>query len=206
MLKMMVVMLWSLLASVSSVQADSTPMDNFFTGLSTFTATFEQTITDTKGIVTQEASGVVTISRPGQFRWDYTAPYEQVVLGDGEHLWTYDADLEQATVKPQADALAGTPALLLSAEEQPSALFNIKLLPPRADEVWYELLPKSTDTQFSQLRLGFKGNVLAVMELVDAFEQTTQIRFSNLRRNDSINTDLFDFTPPAGVDVIGEMP
>ncbi|MBI5040707.1 MAG: outer membrane lipoprotein chaperone LolA [Gammaproteobacteria bacterium] len=203
-------LLWSLLSGAHAADAGSTSLEQFFTGLHNLTANFDQTITDVKGIVTQNASGKVTIQRPGKFRWDYVTPYEQLVLGDGQHLWTYDADLEQATVKPQSDALAGTPALLLSAEEQPGDLFNIAPLPARDSEDWFELTPKSKnglgDTQFNQLRLGFVHGTLVAMELVDAFDQTTLIRFSDLNRNGGVSAVLFDFTPPAGVDVIGEMP
>ena len=203
-------LLYGLLSSAVVAESGATPLDHFFIGLSTFTARFDQTITDAKGVVTQNASGKVTIQRPGKFSWDYTTPYEQLVLGDGQHLWTYDADLEQATIKPQGDALAGTPALLLSAREQPQDLFDVKVIAARDGEAWFELTPKSqdglADTQFSQLRLGFANDVLVAMELVDAFEQTTLIRFNDLRRNGHVETGLFNFTPKAGVDVIGEIP
>ena len=203
-------LLWSLLSGAHAAEAGATSLEQFFTGLHNLTANFDQTITDVKGVVTQNASGKVTIQRPGKFRWDYVTPYEQLVLGDGQHLWTYDADLEQATVKPQGDALAGTPASLLSAEEQPSDLFNIAPLPSRHGEDWFELTPKTQqglgDTQFNQLRLGFVHGTLVAMELVDAFDQTTLIRFNDLSRNGGVSAKLFDFTPPAGVDVIGELP
>lgn len=199
------ILLWTV-----TLVAQATPLDRFFTDLHTLSAQFEQTIVDTQGQVTQRASGQLSIQRPGKFRWDYDTPYKQLVLGDGEELWTYDADLEQATVKPQSDALAGTPALLLSAQEQPSELFTIAALPARDGEQWFELRSKTDkglgDTQFNQLRLGFAGDVLVAMELVDAFEQTTQIRFSGLRRNTALAADLFRFTPPDGVDVIGTAP
>ncbi|HEY9198423.1 MAG TPA: outer membrane lipoprotein chaperone LolA [Gammaproteobacteria bacterium] len=201
-------LLWSLLSSTCAVAAEATPLDRFFAGLHTLSAQFEQTIADTQGKVTQNASGRLSIQRPGKFRWDYDTPYKQLVLGDGERLWTYDADLEQATVKPQSDALAGTPALLLSAQEQPSELFGITPLPARDGEHWFELTPKPGeglgDTQFNQLRLGFAGDTLVAMELVDAFEQTTLIRFSGLERNGPLAAGLFHFTPPEGVDVIGD--
>lgn len=203
-------MVAAMLLWAAAIAADATPLDRFFTGLHTLSAQFEQTIVDTQGQVTQRASGQLSIQRPGKFRWDYDTPYKQLVLGDGEELWTYDADLEQATVKPQSDALAGTPALLLSAQEQPGELFTITALPARDGEQWFELTPKSDnglgDTQFNQLRLGFAGDVLVAMELVDGFEQTTQIRFSGLRRNIALDADLFKFTPPDGVDVIGAAP
>ena len=203
-------LLWSLLSGTYAVAAEATPLDRFFAGLHTLSAQFEQTIVDAQGQVTQSASGRLSIQRPGKFRWDYETPYKQLVLGDGEELWTYDADLEQATVKPQSDALAGTPALLLSAQEQPGELFTVSALPERDGEQWFELTPKTDkglgDTQFNQLRLGFADDVLVAMELVDGFDQTTQIRFSGLRRNVTLETDLFKFTPPDGVDVIGAAP
>ena len=33
-------------------------------------------------------------ARPGKFRWAYGKPYEQLIVGDGEKFWLYDADLE----------------------------------------------------------------------------------------------------------------
>lgn len=200
-----VMLLWTV-----ALVAEATPLDRFFAGLHTLSAQFDQTIVDAQGQVTQSAGGRLSIQRPGKFRWDYDTPYKQLVLGNGEELWTYDADLEQATVKPQSDALAGTPALLLSAEEQPGELFVIAALPARDGEQWFELTPKTDkglgDTQFNQLRLGFVEDMLVAMELVDGFDQTTQIRFSDLRRNGPLAAGLFHFTPPDGVDVIGAAP
>jgi outer membrane lipoprotein carrier protein len=42
------------------------------------------------------------------------------------------------------------------------------------------------------------------MELYDNFGQTTQIRFSKVERNPALPAATFKFTPPAGVDVVGE--
>ena len=196
--------------AAKAAETTETVLDRFFRDLETLSAGFEQTLRDVDGKVTQHATGQLSIQRPGRFRWDYRTPYEQLVLGDGERLWTYDADLAQATVKLQEQALAGTPALLLAAAEQPRELFNIQPLPMRASEAWFELTPKSEqgigDSQFDQLRLGFEGDNLVAMELVDSFEQTTQIRFSGLQRNLPLASGLFDFTPPAGVDLIGDAP
>lgn len=201
-----VILLWAIAAVASAVETAETPLDRFFLGLDNLSAAFEQTLYDAQGQVTQTATGRLSIQRPGRFRWDYDTPYKQLVLGDGERLWTYDADLEQATVKPQDDTLAGTPALLLSAQQQPRELFDIQALPPRDGETWYELTPRAQDTQFNELRLGFVDDSLVAMELIDAFEQLTQFRFSDTRRNSPLAAGLFSFTPPAGVDVIGDAP
>src|SRR5690606_9196601 len=120
-----VTLMWALAATALAADSAVTSMDRFFDGLQTLSADFEQTLYDAKGSLTQTAQGRLSIQRPGRFRWDYSSPYRQLVLGDGQRLWTYDADLEQATVKPQEDALAGTPALLLSADQQPHELFSV---------------------------------------------------------------------------------
>ncbi|MBU1190216.1 MAG: outer membrane lipoprotein chaperone LolA [Gammaproteobacteria bacterium] len=192
--------------TVLSAEPTSTSLDRFFRDLDNLTASFEQTISDAQGKVTQTANGRLSIQRPGRFRWDYDTPYKQLVLGDGQKLWTYDVDLEQATVKPQQDALAGTPALLLSAKEQPRTLFKVAPLPMRDDEEWFELTPHAQDTQFNQIRLGFLNDQLVAMELVDGFDQLTQFRFNDLQVNGPVSAQIFRFVPPKGVDVIGDAP
>ena len=42
------------------------------------------------------------------------------------------------------------------------------------------------------------------MELYDSFGQTTKIRFTNVERNPTLPDASFRFTPPAGVDIVGE--
>jgi outer membrane lipoprotein carrier protein len=42
------------------------------------------------------------------------------------------------------------------------------------------------------------------MELQDSFGQTTHIRFARIERNPALPPSTFKFTPPAGVDVVGE--
>lgn len=200
----LLVLAW--LIATAAVAADATPLDRFFQGLDNLSASFEQTLYDAQGQVTQSATGRLSIQRPGKFRWDYETPYQQLVLGDGERLWTYDADLEQATVKPQDDTLAGTPALLLSARQPPRELFDIQTLPARDGEDWYALAPRAQDTQFNELRLGFVGDTLVAMELIDGFGQLTQFRFGELQRNVPLADGLFRFTPPPGVDLIGDTP
>jgi chaperone LolA len=85
----------------------------FVTDVVTFSGDFEQSLIDPDGRLLETTSGTLEIQRPGRFRWVYEEPYEQWLVADGTNIWSYDVDLEQVTVKPQADALANTPALLL---------------------------------------------------------------------------------------------
>jgi outer membrane lipoprotein-sorting protein len=69
---------------------------------------------------------------------------------------------------------------------------------------WLEAFPKSDDTMFQKVRMGFKGNTLDTMELYDHLGQVTVIRFSRIQRNPKLGEDTFAFTPPEGADVLDD--
>ncbi|WP_158675451.1 outer membrane lipoprotein chaperone LolA [Thiohalobacter thiocyanaticus] len=175
----------------------------FFDGLRTFRADFTQEVLDRHGDRVQRGAGEVFIQRPGRFRWNYDEPYTQVILGDGRTLWTYDADLEQATRKPQAEVLMGTPAVLLSSVEDPAEVFVIAAVGGEGETEWAELVPRDADSQFEAIHLGFVDGMLQRMILHDSFGQRTDIRFTNAQRNVELDPGLFRFDPPPGTDVLG---
>ena len=176
----------------------------FIAGAKTAEADFSQTVTDRNGRITQRASGKMAFARPGKFRWDYTTPYSQVIVGDGTRLWLYDADLDQVTVKPLGEIVAGTPAALLAGDNAIEKYFNLKDARDADGLEWLEATPRSRDTTFESIRMGFRGDTLAQMELLDQFGQRTTLKLSRFARNLSLPAARFKFTPPKGADVIGE--
>lgn len=176
----------------------------FAAGARTAEADFTQTVSDRNGRVTQQASGTMAFARPGKFRWDYSKPYEQVIVGDGAKLWLYDADLEQVTVKPLGEVIAGTPAALLAGDNAIEKFFVLKDAGVADGLEWLEATPKNKDTTFERIRMGFKGDTLAQMELFDFFGQRTTLKLSRMVRNPALPASRFTFTPPKGADIIGE--
>jgi len=176
----------------------------FIAGARTAEADFTQTVTDKNGRVTQQAGGKMAFARPGKFRWDYNKPYEQVIVGDGVKLWLYDADLDQVTVKPLGDVIAGSPAALLAGDNAIEKYFSLKDAGEAGGLEWLDATPKNKDTTFEHIRMGFKGDVLVQMDLFDFFGQRTTLKLSKLARNPPIPASKFKFTPPKGADVIGE--
>lgn len=172
-------------------------------GLATWSADFTQTIDDGHGKVLRSAAGKLYLQRPGKFRWDYSEPSEQLVLADGKQIWFYDKDLSQANVRSMDSTLASTPASLLSGNGAVSSQFEIKAMPPSGGLEWFQLVPKKSDTDFQLVRIGFDKGELASMFLADKLGQVTQLTFTHTSRNAKFADDLFSFTPPAGVDVIG---
>jgi outer membrane lipoprotein carrier protein len=165
-------------------------------------AEFVQELVDPRTKSVQRASGTLSLKRPGKFRWDYAQP-AQVIVSDGERLWLYDADLEQVTVRRVKDTLSQTPAMLLSGQARVRDGFTVRAAPPADGLDWVLLLPKRTDTDFRELRLGFAGDTLQRMEFDDKLNQRTRIELRRVQRNVRLDDSLFRFVPPPGTDVIG---
>ena len=181
-------------------------VEKYLAGLATWSADFTQTIENDSGKVLRSAAGKLYLQRPGKFRWDYSEPSEQLVLADGKQIWFYDKDLAQANVRDMDATLASTPASLLSGGGSLSTQFDVKALPPSAGLEWFQLIPKHADTDFQLVRIGFDKGELKSMFLADKLGQVTQLTFTHPSRNAKFAADLFSFTPPAGVDVIGRGP
>ena len=193
----------------SSSLAQAAPTDDVerdLAGLASWSADFGQTIDDGHGKVLRSAAGKLYLQRPGKFRWDYTEPSEQLIVGDGKQIWFYDKDLGQANVRDMDSTLASTPASLLSGGGSVGSQFDIKALPPNGGLQWFQLIPKHPETDFQLVRLGFDRGRLASLFLADKLGQVTQLTFTHSSRNAQLAPGLFSFTPPPGVDVIGRDP
>jgi len=170
---------------------------------SSLRADFEQEVLDAQGAVREQASGRLAIARPGRFRWDYRVPAGQLLLSDGRSVWLYDEELAQVTVRAVGESISTTPAMLLSGNARVADGFEVAAGGRDAGLEWVRLRPKLEDTDFREVRLGFRGGELARMELEDRLGQLTRIAFSSIERNPGLPDDLFSFVPPPGVDVVG---
>ena len=167
-------------------------------------AIFTQTVADSRGQISQQASGTVQFQRPGKFRWTYSKPYEQLIVGDGEKLWIYDKDLNQVTQRTLDKALGSSPAALLAGADDIEKYFSLNALGKKGKLDWLEVKPYDEESLFDKVRMGFNKNTLEVMELYDHFGQKTTIRLSRLERNPVTRADTYTFTIPDGADVVTE--
>jgi outer membrane lipoprotein carrier protein len=167
-------------------------------------ARFAQMVLDRELRMLQQATGTMQFARPGKFRWEYDRPHEQVIVGDGERLWIYDKDLNQVTVRRMDRALGASPAALLAGSNEIEKDYALASLGRRDGLDWLEATPKSRETPFETIRLGFGRSGLEAMELRDRFGQVTVIKFSTIERNAPLPASAFRFAPPAGADVIVE--
>ncbi|NIA27868.1 MAG: outer membrane lipoprotein chaperone LolA [Desulfobulbaceae bacterium] len=178
-------------------------VDNFVADVITFQGNFEQALLDADGQVIDKTSGTLEIQRPGKFRWSYIEPYEQWLIADGLNVWSYDVDLAQVTVKPQASALANTPALLLGGSSDALEQFTYEGSYVEAETTYVRLTPKNTESGFERVELGFREGTLHRMVFLDNLEQTTLVSLTEVSVNLPIDAGRFDFVVPDDVDVVG---
>ncbi len=191
-----------LLACATAHGASIEMLKNLLQQTNSGKARFAQIVVDKNLKELQKATGTMQFVRPGRFRWEYDKPYEQTIVGDGAKLWIYDKDLNQVTVRKLDKALGGSPAALLAGSNEIDKAYELTNLGPQEGLDWLEAIPKSKDTTFERIRLGFGKSGLEAMELRDQFAQTTVIKFANVERNPKIPPEAFRFTPPKGADVI----
>jgi outer membrane lipoprotein carrier protein len=179
-------------------------LNQFIASTQSATGEFEQRIYGRDRNAVQASRGTFAFARPGRFRWIYAKPYEQVIVGDGARVWVYDPDLKQVTVRKLDLALGATPAALLAGSNEALRAFTLKDEGARDGLEWVEAVPRERESNFERIRMGFGFSGLERMELVDAFGQTTELRFTGFQRNARVDPELFRFAPPPGADVIGD--
>lgn len=192
------------LSSLASEAAGVDQLRTFLAQTQSARGSFSQTVLGRSGRKPQASSGTFEFARPGKFRWVYEKPYAQLLVGDGRRFWSYDRDLEQVTVKKIGDALGSSPAALLAGDAL-DRNFDIRNDGSGDGLEYIEARPKAQDSGFASVRMGFRGGLPRVMEIHDNFGQTTLLRFDGFTPNPALSGSEFRFTPPPGVDVVGDI-
>jgi len=165
-------------------------------------ASFVQTVTDVDKKVLQTSQGTIAVKRGNRLRWETTSPFNYLIVTDGNVMWRFDRDLDQATRQKFKGQLADTPALILSGETQRiRANYDVTREQGKEGE-YFRLQPKQKDALFRALILVFANNGISQLVLQDNLDQRTEIRFSSLVSNPVLADNLFHFDPPKGVDVV----
>ncbi|MBE7369406.1 outer membrane lipoprotein chaperone LolA [Ramlibacter pallidus] len=202
----------SLALSVLAIAAHAGPMEsleNFIRNAKTGRADFTQVITapsrDGQAARTKSSSGTFEFQRPSRFRFEYRKPFEQTIVADGDTLWLHDKDLNQVSQRKQAKVLGSTPAALIAASPDLATLkrdFDLQPLPDRDGLQWVQATPKQKEGQLTNMKVGFRGDQLAALDILDSFGQRSVLTFTNMQVNAAVAAEAFKFVPPKGADVV----
>lgn len=175
-------------------------LQNFNSHFNSVSGQFSQTVQNKKH--TQQTSGSFAIQRPGLFRWEYTAPYKQIIVGDGKTVWLYDEDLAQVTKRAQNQTIGDTPAAILSDKTALNSNYHLAEDGSENGTSYVKATPKRQNTGYQYIRIGFQNSQLISMQLKDSFGNQTSIQFSNINLQPQLSRQQFQFTPPKGVDIL----
>jgi outer membrane lipoprotein carrier protein len=179
-------------------------LEGFLAGTHSLEARFQQKLLDNKGVLLQQSAGKLILKRPGKFIWDYKIPYPQKIVSNGKRIWIYDSELQQVTIKPYDQMLAGTPVILLDKQKNLAEDFIVTEAEALQEQYWVKLVPRGKENEFREIYVAmYKGNLKA-MRLLDNFNQSTTIEFEQMQTNLAVDDEQFTFVPPKGADVIGD--
>ncbi|MCE2573189.1 outer membrane lipoprotein chaperone LolA [Motilimonas eburnea] len=163
-----------------------------------FSASFSQQVLDIDGTVIQQASGEMKLAQPDQFRWQVKQPDEELVVSNGSTVWIYSPFVEQVTLLDQADAVAGTPFLLLaSTDASVWQQYDVSQADTR-----YIVKPKDDEANIAEFSLNFDAqDQLVGFSIKERQGQTSEFELSNLNLAPTLANSDFEFVIPAGVEV-----
>jgi outer membrane lipoprotein carrier protein len=184
-------------------------LEHFVKNVRSGRAEFTQVVTapprDGQAQRSKTSSGTFEFVRPNRFRFDYRKPFEQTIVADGQTLWLYDADLNQVTARKQEAVLGATPAALIASAPDLATLrrdFDLQAAGEKDGLQWVQATPKAKEGQLHSMRLGFRGDDLDRLEILDGFGQRSVLTFARMELNASIASSEFQFKPPQGASML----
>ena len=187
--------------AISSVSLDR--LSKFFEQDSTYFAEFYQVILDEGLFLVEESIGLVWLSRPNRFRWEYSEPFAQIIVSDGTNIWEYDVELEQATVRNFSDVVDRSAAQILAGTNDLEENYIVEDLDIQGQLAWVSIQPKIEESaQFQSMRLGFDERSLRSVEILDTLGNTTRLQLLDVVQGSEFDEATFQIVLPQGVDLI----
>tara|TARA_B100001287_G_scaffold84322_1_gene70399 strand:+ start:1790 stop:2428 length:639 start_codon:yes stop_codon:yes gene_type:complete len=159
----------------------------------TFQSHFEQIIRDEQGEIIDKMDGTISIKKPDNFRWHYKSPYEQIIIGNGVKLISYDIDLNDITIRDYQSINNTVPIIMLKSDKD--SVNNLKLINSYYDSgnlFWVNAQYQLSDNNKFIFDVAFSNKVIAKILIKDSLNQDMIINFLNPAINKKLDSDLFD--------------
>lgn len=159
----------------------------------TFQSHFEQIIRDEQGEIIDKMEGTISIEKPDNFRWHYKRPYEQIIIGNGIKLISYDIDLNNITLRDYQSINNTAPIIMLKGDEDSAR--DLKLINSYYDGdnlFWINAQYQLSNNDKFAFDVAFSNKVMVKMLIKDSLNQDMIINFLNPVFNMKLDPDLFD--------------
>jgi outer membrane lipoprotein carrier protein len=196
--------LFSFVASAAPELEDIAALDAMLSGIESLAADVLQLIVESDGGVLEESEIQMYLKKPGGFYWETLVPFPELVVTNGTTLWNYQPDLEQVVIEDWDSSRSELAAQLLNGQTDSLAEeYNVENVSADGSEHQeFRLTPLQSDNVYSEISINFTLNELDLIYLNSKNGQRTVWQFENVQRNQPLDDELFEFTPPDGVEVI----
>ena len=189
-------------ASRSAAEALARRVEQRHRTVADLTARFVQTYRS--GLIGREVveKGVVSIKRPGRMLWEYRDPEKKTFVADGKSFFFYVPADKQVIVRSQARDKS-IPAQLLSGQSDLLADFepSLETAPPGLQRL--RLVPKKADPDVEWITIDVDAaDRIKAIAVADVQGNRSRFEFDAIKENVGLKDRLFQFRPPAGVEVV----
>lgn len=177
-----------------------------YEGLRSFRATFRQTLRNTLLGRTTESEGTLYQRQPDRFLMEFTDPPNDRIVSDGRYFWMY---FPSADPKQVIRSSRGAQGLDLRSQfigdpvrRFESTYHGTEAVQGRRAHVM-TLVPRES-MGYDRLKVWIDANdhLVRRFELTENNGNIRHFVLSDLARNPSLPDELFEFTPPAGTQVV----
>lgn len=173
-----------------------------------FRARFTQTLTSAAMGRKTNSAGAVMFKKPGRMRWDYEKPERATYVSDGNTLWLYEPDDQQAFKQSLSASQLPAALAFLTGKGKLANEFDITLVDKSAyaapGDYVLGLSPKVAEPQVKSLLFVVDGKTFDVRESVitDSQGNVNDLTFADIKTNTKIPDGEFKWSAPSGVRII----
>jgi outer membrane lipoprotein carrier protein len=179
-------------------------LQSVYQAASSMTATFEQAYTYAVYQRTQVSKGTLFLKKPGRMRWDYKTPQAKVFVSNGDDLWVYEPEKNQAYKKSLQDSELPIAISFLMGKGNLLNEFRPSIGAVSTNMITVNLKPLKPSRHYKELQLVINRTSFVVTKttIIDPANNTNTVRFSNVIIDVRLPDSGFEFTPPKGVNVL----
>ncbi len=146
----------------------------------------------------KKSSGSVIFTKDLKMKWSYKTPEEKYIISNGEILWIYEPENEQAFKTNIKGSELESAAKFLLGKMDILNNYNIEL-----NKMTLVLTPKK-ESNYKVIYLKLNKDYKVVeTKMIDNFDNENIIRYKNFKINkDKLTKEFFDFIPPDDTEII----
>ncbi len=179
-------------------------LNSMLVSIESLKADVVQLIVESDGGILEESKIKMYFKKPNGFYWETITPFKELIVTNGVKLWNYQPDLEQVVIEDWDSSKSELAAQLLNGEtENLGSNYQIEqLYSDDSGDHQFTLTPLATDSVYERISISFVTSELDQIYLNSKNGQQTVWRFVTIERNESLEDSVFEFDPPAGIEII----